>query len=49
MTGVMQGHFDSVVLAYGLTSGALILYLAVVILRIRTERRARAPATPGPS
>ena len=48
MTGVMQGHFDTVLLAYGLTTGVLIVYLAVVIHRIRTELRERGSATFGP-
>lgn len=35
MTGVMQGHFDTVLLVYGITGGTLLVYLGVLLARLR--------------
>lgn len=41
MTGVMQGNWDAVVLAYALTFGAMGVYLASVLVRVRSALLAR--------
>lgn len=45
MTGVMQGNWDAVVLAYGLTTAMLCVYLASLLYRIRAAGYAAGPAS----
>ena len=44
MTGVMQGHWDAVVLAYSLTFGSMGVYLVSVLVRTRVALAARESA-----
>ncbi len=38
MTGVMQGHFDTVLWVYGLTTAGLLGYFATLLLRLRASK-----------
>ncbi len=42
----MQGHWDAVMLAYGLTTATMCVYLGVLLARLRAAER---PSRPGDS
>ena len=38
MSGVMQGHFDTVLWVYGLTTAGLLGYFATILVRLRASK-----------
>jgi hypothetical protein len=46
MTGVMQGHFDTVLWVYGLTTAGLLGYFVTLLLRLKASKEP-TPGQPG--
>jgi hypothetical protein len=46
MTGVMQGHFDTVLWVYGLTTAGLLGYFATILLRLKASKAPKTVLNP---